>query len=80
MADTTANDVERDFVLGIDFGGTKIALATATLDGRLLESDRLDTDAGHGAAQAVDRALARADELLSATARNGGGAAWRSPR
>jgi glucokinase len=64
---------EHDFVLGIDFGGTKIALATATLDGRLVESDRLETDAGRGAVQAVERALARADELLSTAARNGGG-------
>jgi glucokinase len=64
---------EDDFVLGIDFGGTKIALATATLDGRLVESDRLETEAGRGAVQAVERALARADELLSAAARNGGG-------
>ena len=60
-------------MLGIDFGGTKIALATATLDGRLVESDRLETEAGRGAVQAVERALARADELLSAAARNGGG-------
>jgi glucokinase len=73
VADATAGDHERDFVLGIDFGGTKIALATATLDGRLLESDRLDTDAGRGAAQAVDRAVARADELMAATARSEGG-------
>jgi glucokinase len=73
VADATAGDLERDFVLGIDFGGTKIALATATLDGRLLESDRLDTDAGRGAAQAVDRAVARADELMAATARSEGG-------
>jgi glucokinase len=73
VADPTAGDPERDFVLGIDFGGTKIALATATLDGSLLESDRLDTDAGRGATQAVDRAVARAGELMAATARNGGG-------
>lgn len=50
-----------------------MALATATLDGGLMESDRLDTEAGRGAVQAVDRALARAEELLSASARNGGG-------
>lgn len=60
-------------MLGIDFGGTKIALATAALDGRLLESDRLETEAGRGATQAVDRALARGEELLTAAARNGGG-------
>ena len=73
MADPTAPAPEHDFVLGIDFGGTKIALATAALDGRLMESDRLETDADRGAIQAVDRALARGEELLSAAARNGGG-------
>ena len=60
-------------MLGIDFGGTKIALATATLDGELIESDRLETDAAGGAIQAVDRALLRADELAHASAGNGGG-------
>ena len=49
MADRTAVASGHDFVLGIDFGGTKIALATAALDGRVLESDRLDTEAGQGA-------------------------------
>jgi predicted NBD/HSP70 family sugar kinase len=73
VADPTAVAPERDFVLGIDFGGTKIALATAALDGRLIESDRLDTEAGQGAIQAVDRAFARASDLLAARARNGGG-------
>jgi glucokinase len=63
----------RDFVLGIDFGGTKIALATASLDGRLLEQDRIDTDASSGATQAVDRAVARAAELRGSTARTSGG-------
>jgi len=72
VADRPDGASEDDFVLGIDFGGTKIALATATLEGHLLESDRIDTDAGRGATQAVDRALARAGELLGATARNGG--------
>src|SRR4029453_2497807 len=61
------------FRAGNHFGGTKIALAAATLDGRLVESDRLETDAGRGAVQAVERALTRADELLSTAARNGGG-------
>jgi predicted NBD/HSP70 family sugar kinase len=65
-------DAKSDFVLGIDFGGTKIALATAALDGTLLESDRLETDAGQGAVQAVERALVRGQELLSETTRNGG--------
>jgi glucokinase len=73
VPDRTATDSDGDYVLGIDFGGTKMALATAGLDGRLLESDRLETDAGRGAVQAVDRAVARAEELMAATAENGGG-------
>jgi predicted NBD/HSP70 family sugar kinase len=73
VTDSTAVDSERDFVLGIDFGGTKIALATATLDGEPMESDRLETEAGSGAIQAVDRALARGEELVAAAAGNGGG-------
>ena len=73
MPERTAHEPGRDFVLGIDFGGTKIALATATLDGRPLDSDRLDTDAGRGATQAVERAVMRAEELMAATARSEGG-------
>src|SRR4051795_9177804 len=49
---------DRDFVLGIDFGGTKIAVASADLAGRPIESDLLATNAPDGARQAVDRALA----------------------
>ena len=69
----TAVSATRDFVLGIDFGGTKIAIATATLDGELMESDRLETDAAGGAIQAVERAFVRADELAAAAAENGDG-------
>ncbi|MFC6934663.1 hypothetical protein ACFQHO_32870 [Actinomadura yumaensis] len=36
------------FVLGIDFGGTKIALATATPDGRTLRRARLETRGREG--------------------------------
>jgi glucokinase len=62
-----------DFVLGMDFGGTKIALGTAALDGRGLRSQRLDTDANNGAAQAIDRALDSARRLISDTADAVGG-------
>jgi glucokinase len=62
-----ARSVERDFVLAIDFGGTKMALATADLGGEPIESARLDTDAARGATQAVERALQRAQELLAIT-------------
>lgn len=53
--------------MAIDFGGTKIALATATTEGRIVESARLHTDAPRGAEQAIARALDRARELLERT-------------
>src|SRR5215467_3812007 len=55
---------ERDFVLAIDFGGTKIALATAVLDGRPLERSVLPTEAERGALFAVRRALDEAAALV----------------
>jgi glucokinase len=58
-------------VLAIDFGGTKVALATAaadTLDGRGHTAIRLPTRAGEGASRVVERTLAAARELLSAPA------------
>jgi glucokinase len=56
-----------DFVLGIDFGGTKVALGTAGIDGRPLETGRIDTNAALGAQQAVERAIATAHELMDRT-------------
>jgi glucokinase len=66
MASPTAVD-DRDFVLGIDFGGTKIAVATADADGAVLESVVVATNAADGADQAVDRAIAKARELVALT-------------
>jgi len=59
----------RDFVLAIDFGGTKIALATADLEGRPLERSLLATRAQEGPRQTLGRALAEAAALV---ARRGG--------
>jgi glucokinase len=73
VTDGNTVSATRDFVLGIDFGGTKIAVATATLDGDLMESDRLETDAAGGAIQAVERAFVCAEELAAAAAANGDG-------
>jgi glucokinase len=56
-----------EFVLAIDFGGTKIALGTASPGGRMLETDRLETHAAGGAEQALGRALERAAEIVAAT-------------
>ncbi|MEC3976085.1 ROK family protein [Amycolatopsis sp. H20-H5] len=58
---TTRSEV----ILGIDFGGTKVALGIADRDGNLLATRRLDTDAAAGAAQVVTRALAGARSLLA---------------
>jgi len=54
-------------VVAIDFGGTKIGLATAALDGAILHSGRLDTLADRGAHQAVERGLDAARALLEET-------------
>jgi glucokinase len=54
-----------DFVLGIDFGGTKVALAVARRTGEILARDRLATAARHGAEQVVQRVLAAAGRLIS---------------
>ncbi|HEY3868265.1 MAG TPA: ROK family protein [Actinocrinis sp.] len=62
-----------DFVVGVDFGGTKIAVATAALGGELLASARIDTDAPRGARQAVDRALLLAKQLIGAAEAATGG-------
>jgi glucokinase len=62
-----------DFVLAIDFGGTKLDVAAASLDGEILACERLDTDAPAGAAQAVERALTGARALRYATAAATGG-------
>jgi glucokinase len=62
-----------DFVAGVDFGGTKVALATATLDGEVIERARLDTDALRGAHQAVRRTVEAAAASIARTERDSGG-------
>ena len=68
-----SSDRHRDFVLGIDFGGTKTALATADRSGRPLERLRLDTRADRGAEQLVARALGAGHRLIDRTAVGTGG-------
>lgn len=50
-------------LLGIDFGGTKMALAVAGADGQVLAHDVLPTLPDLGAEASLDRALNRAAEL-----------------
>ncbi len=65
-----AND--SDFVLGIDFGGTKIALATARPDGQILAQRRLPTRAEEGASEVLRRTLSEGRSLVGETATRGG--------
>lgn len=51
-------------VLGIDFGGSKIALAVADLHGRRLAEQVIPTRAGDGGKTVLGRAIAAAHELL----------------
>ncbi len=60
-------------MLGIDFGGTKIAIASADLEGHLLEQSRIETLASQGAMQAIERTLARARSMMAHTAEKTGG-------
>jgi glucokinase len=57
----------RDFVLAIDFGGTKVDLATADTQGTLLHTTRLDTNAVQGARYVLERTMARARQLVRRT-------------
>jgi glucokinase len=62
----TPTEQRTDVLLGIDFGGTKVALGVADpVTGALLAQRRLDTNAPDGAEQAVDRAVAAARELIA---------------
>jgi glucokinase len=67
------------FVLALDFGGTKIDVGTARLDGELIHSERIDTQAERGALQAVERAIETARRLATSTGGDCLGAAAVSP-
>lgn len=62
-----------DFVLAVDIGGTKIALATATGQGTRLIETELPTHAQQGAARVMSRMFDAAHALIAQTvARHGG--------
>src|SRR5690349_19833881 len=54
-------------VAALDFGGTKIAVATATPAGEILEQERIDTEPAQGAQRALRRAMDAARGLLERT-------------
>lgn len=71
--DASAEPLQSDFVVAIDFGGTKVDVATANRAGDLLEQSRIETDAARGAQQAIERALTLARSLMARTAGRTGG-------
>ena len=68
-----------EFVLAVDFGGTKIDIGTATTGGELIESERIQTKADAGAEQAVERTLEVGRALMERTDGHCVGAAAVSP-
>src|SRR5690349_9211537 len=56
-----------DFILAIDFGGTKVALATCDRTGAVLESDRFTFLPGTTADQIVADAIGRSHTLIELT-------------
>src|SRR3989440_2523599 len=73
MNDCSHNASARDFVVAIDFGGTKIAVATADMTGSILKQARLDTNASHGAQQVLERTTVTAHALIERTVAEVGG-------
>lgn len=61
-----------DCLLAIDFGGTKIALATASPDGERLAEQEIPTLAHEGAERVMTRMQAAAQALIDETARRHG--------
>ena len=57
-----------DLILGIDFGGTKIATAVCDLSGRRLATRVIDAEPDGGARAAFDRGVRAAKALLAETA------------
>ena len=67
MNDDSLTASAHNFVVAIDFGGTKVALATADLMGNILRQARLDTNASQGAQQILARTTGAAQSLIERT-------------
>jgi len=63
-ATSTSGAVE-PFVLGIDFGGTKVAVATCDLDGRRLASETIETRSDDGAEIVLQRGIRAAETMIA---------------
>src|SRR5436309_1197371 len=73
MNDNSHNTNIQDFVVAIDFGGTKVAIATADATGTILKQTRIDTNASQGARQLLERTIVTAQALIERTAAETGG-------
>jgi glucokinase len=73
MIDDLLTTHSHNFVLAIDFGGTKVAVATATTTGSILHQMRIDALASQGAQQILERTTAVAHTLIERTAMQVGG-------
>ncbi len=73
MKDDSHNVSAHDFVVAIDFGGTKVAVATAGTTGSILQQARIDTNASQGAQQILERTTVTAQALIERTLAEMGG-------
>jgi glucokinase len=73
MNDGSRHASAHDFVVAIDFGGTKIEVATANMTGNILKQARLDTNASRGAQQILERTTVTARALIERTVVEVGG-------
>ncbi len=73
MNDNSHNASAHDFVVAIDFGGTKVAVATADKTGTILEQTRIDTNASQGAQQLLERTIVTVQALVERTCFRVGG-------
>jgi glucokinase len=67
MNDDSHDASVHDFVAAIDFGGTKVAIATADTTGSILQQAQLDTNASQGAQQILERTTVTAQALIERT-------------
>jgi glucokinase len=67
MHDDSHDASVHDFVAAIDFGGTKVAVATADTTGSILQQAQLDTNASQGAQQILERTTVTAQALIERT-------------
>jgi glucokinase len=73
MYDDSHDTSDHDFVVAIDFGGTKVAVATADMSGSILQQARIDTNASQGAQQILERTTLTAQALIERTLAEMGG-------